>query len=54
MKVYLCLISTYRTELMGLAALMIIISHAPANGVCMPSVIERVMRSFAYIGHLLS
>ena len=50
MKVNLRLISTYRAELMGLAALMIIISHAPANGVCMPSAIERVIRSWGNIG----
>lgn len=50
MKVNLSLFSTYRTELMGLAALMIIISHAPANGVCMSSTIERVIRSWGNIG----
>lgn len=43
-------ISTYRTELMGLAATMIIICHAPANGVLMPTVLEKVLRSWGGLG----
>lgn len=36
-------ISKYRTALMGIATLMIIISHAPASGVIMPHIWERIM-----------
>ena len=37
-------VSTYRTELMGVATLMIIFCHAPANGVQMPVLFERLIR----------
>lgn len=37
------LISKYRTPLMGIAALMIILCHAPQYGVAMPNSISSVM-----------
>ncbi len=37
-------ISEHRTELMGLATLMIIVCHGPANGVQMPPLAEKVVR----------
>ena len=37
-------ISTHRAELMGLATLMIIVCHGPANGVQMPALVEKVVR----------
>lgn len=43
-------ISTYRTELMGIAATLIIFCHAPANGVLMPSVIDKILRSWGGLG----
>jgi len=33
-------ISTYRTQLMGVATLMIIACHAPASGVVMPRILS--------------
>ena len=36
--------STYRTELMGFATLLILFCHAPANGVEMPSLLEKAFR----------
>ena len=36
-------ISRYRTQLMGLATLMIIACHAPASGVLMPPVFAKVL-----------
>lgn len=35
-------ISTYRTQLMGIATLMIIVCHAPASGVLLPDIIARI------------
>ena len=37
-------LSTYRTELMGFATLLIIICHAPANGVAMPALLDKILR----------
>lgn len=37
--------SRYRAELMGIATLMIIVCHLPAQGVVMPSVMARIIRS---------
>ncbi len=37
--------SRYRTELMGIATLMIIVCHLPAQGVAMPSVMARIIGS---------
>ena len=37
-------ISTYRTELMGIAAILIIICHAPANGVVVYTFLDRLLR----------
>lgn len=36
-------LSTYRTQLMGIATLMIIVCHAPASGVLMPSVLAKIL-----------
>lgn len=36
-------ISRYRTQLMGMASLMIIACHAPASGVLMPPVLANVL-----------
>lgn len=35
-------LSTYRTQLMGIATLMIIACHAPASGVVMPHFLSRI------------
>ncbi|MBR5076747.1 MAG: acyltransferase [Bacteroidales bacterium] len=43
-KYSLKVLSTYRTELMGLATLLIIICHAPANGVAMPALLDKILR----------
>ena len=37
-------ISTYRTELMGIATILILICHGPANGVEVPAIIDGMMR----------
>lgn len=42
MKFDLSLLSKYRTELMGMATMMILICHAKANGVIMPHIIEQI------------
>ena len=39
----LSLLSKYRTQMMGLAALMIIFCHAPASGVVMPPFLHKVL-----------
>lgn len=39
------ILSRYRTELMGMATLMIIVCHLPAQGVVMPSVMARIIGS---------
>lgn len=39
----LSLLSKYRTQMMGLAALMIIACHAPASDVAMPSILRQVL-----------
>ena len=38
-------LSEYRTPLMGIAALMIVICHAPAYGVSMPAVVAKIVGS---------
>lgn len=38
-------LSEYRTPLMGIAALMIVICHAPAYGVSMPAVVAKIVAS---------
>lgn len=37
------LISKYRTELMGLATIMILLCHAKPNGVILPDIILKLM-----------
>ena len=37
-------VSTYRTELMGFAAILIIVCHAPANGVVVSAFLDRLLR----------
>lgn len=39
----LSLISKYRTQLMGLAALMVILCHAPVYGVVMPHILQNIV-----------
>ena len=36
-------LSEYRTPLMGIAALMIVICHAPVYGVSMPAVVAKIV-----------
>lgn len=42
-KINLGIISTYRTELMGLSAISILLCHAPANGVLFPNIFSKVL-----------
>lgn len=42
------LFSKYRTELMGVATLLIILCHAPANSVVMPSLLARLIGSLGF------
>ena len=42
--VNLGLISKFRTELMGIATLLILICHAPANGFTLPTILDRAIR----------
>ena len=37
------LLSKYRSQLMGLATLMIIACHAPASGVALPGILTRIL-----------
>lgn len=41
-------LSTYRTQLMGMATLMIIACHAPASGVVMPHLLTRIFTQGNY------
>ena len=38
-------ISEYRTQMMGIAALMVVFCHAPAFGVSMPGVVAKIVAS---------
>ena len=40
----LSLISVYRTELMGVATLLILLCHAPGNGIALPSLLDHGLR----------
>lgn len=42
-KIDVSQLSVFRTQIMGLAALMIIVCHAPASGVNMPDILARLM-----------
>ena len=42
-KIDISQLSEHRTQIMGLAALMIIVCHAPASGVIMPNILARIM-----------
>ena len=44
MKFQLGLLSKWRSELMGLAAIFIIVCHMPAHGVQMPHVISKLIQ----------
>ena len=37
------LVSKYRTELMGVATILIILCHMPAHGVAMPSILKTII-----------
>lgn len=43
-------ISKFRAELMGVATIMIICCHGPANGVSVPSIVDKVVRSWGGLG----
>lgn len=40
MQIHLNVISTFRKELMGIATILILICHAPGNGIYMPKYLE--------------
>lgn len=42
-KIDISQLSEHKTQIMGLAALMIIVCHAPASGVIMPNILARIM-----------
>lgn len=44
MKYQLGLLSKWRSELMGLAAILIIVCHMPAHGVQMPHAISKLIQ----------
>ena len=39
------LFSRFRSELMGIAAIMIIVCHMPANGVDMPAIASKIFQA---------
>ena len=43
-KISLLWVSSYRKELMGIATVLILFCHAPANGVAVPYIIDKVLR----------